>query len=93
MTKQQRKDAIADLGCIVCLNMGMGKTPAQLHHPYGHKGENDDIVLPLCYSHHQQGSKNNLFVSRHPWKKEFERRYGTEQELLEQVNAMLAIAK
>lgn len=89
MTKQQRKDRIANLGCIVCLNMGMGKTPAQLHHPYGRKGKNDEIVLPLCYSHHQQGSNNKLFVSRHPWKREFEQRYGTEAQLLEQLETLL----
>jgi len=30
-----------------------------------------------------------LWVSRHPWKKEFEKRYGTEQELLDQVKEIL----
>jgi hypothetical protein len=28
-------------------------------------------------------------VSRHPWKKEFEKRYGTELELLEQVKTLV----
>ena len=32
---------------------------------------------------------NGLWVSRHPWKKEFEKRYGTEQELLDQVKEIL----
>jgi hypothetical protein len=31
------------------------------------------------------GVKNAEYVSRHPWKKEFEKRYGTEWELFEQV--------
>jgi hypothetical protein len=34
------------------------------------------------------GENNQLLVSRHPWKKEFEKRYGTEWELLEQVQKL-----
>jgi hypothetical protein len=43
----------------------------------------------LCPTHHRLGIKTNLFVSRHPWKREFERRYGTEMELLDKVKALL----
>ena len=81
--------AVADLGCIVCQAMGLGITPAQIHHPFGRKNGNERKVIPLCYSHHQSGVKTELFVSRHPYKREFEKRYGTEQELLKQVEAML----
>ena len=84
------KSRVADLGCVVCRNMGLGKTPAQLHHPYGRKGAKDNVVLPVCFSHHQAGVNNALFVSRHPYKAEWVRRYGTEADLLKQVEALLA---
>ena len=50
-------------------------------------------VLPLCYRHHREGGNNELFASRHPYKKEFEKRYGTEEELLEKVEQLLQHTK
>jgi len=47
-------------------------------------------VLPLCFLHHQEGSDNCIYVSRHPNKTAFERRYGTEESLLKQVDELLA---
>jgi hypothetical protein len=82
-------DAVAALGCIVCANMNMGHTPAQIHHPWGRKGDNERKVIPLCYSHHQSGVNTVMYVSVHPHKKEWERRYGTEKELLAQFESLL----
>lgn len=58
MTKVQRhKDKVADLGCIVCRHLGLGKTPACLHHPREGQGRgqraSDWLVIPLCQEHHQ----------------------------------------
>lgn len=86
---QKHYAAVAALGCIPCLNMGMGFVQPQIHHPYGRKGENERKVYGCCYSHHQSQVNNKLFVSRHPWAREFARRYGTEAELLEQVDRLL----
>jgi len=45
-------------------------------------------VLPLCFEHHRMGSDKEP-ISRHPYKARFVKAYGTEQELLEQVNKLL----
>jgi hypothetical protein len=90
MNLKDHYSAVAEMGCIVCKMRGLGNTPAELHHPWGRKGDNERKVLPLCFSHHRSGVKTDLFVSRHPYKKEFERRYGTETELLAMVDKWLS---
>ena len=80
--------AVADLCCIVCRNEGIF-TEAQIHHPWGRKNGNEMKVIPLCPTHHQSGLKNPQFVSVHPWKRAFEARYGTEEELFRQVEGLL----
>lgn len=83
-------DAICMLGCIVCRNELLGRTPAEPHHLLrGGKRIDHFHTIPLCVSHHRAGICNGLFVSRHPYRREFERRYGTEQELLEQVRGLV----
>ena len=86
---EKHYQAVAALGCVVCKMMGMGFTPAELHHPYGRKGEHEKEVIPLCYSHHRAGFENKMVVSRHPYKKEFERRYGKESDLLAEVKRLI----
>jgi len=39
-------------------------------------------AIGLCPTHHRSGLNNVHVVSRHPWKREFESRYGTEEGLL-----------
>jgi hypothetical protein len=80
---------LQDIGCIVCLNTFGVRSEPDIHHILKGKGRIDDFhTLPLCPSHHRLGENNQLLVSRHPWKKEFEKRYGTEWELLEQVQKL-----
>lgn len=87
--EQQHMERVQALGCIVCRNSGLGVSPAEIHHVLkngrrmGHM-----FVLPLCWMHHRSG-ENSVWVSRHPHKREFERRYGTEKELLAQVEREL----
>ena len=77
---------LQQMGCICCLNtMGVKSEPDIHHIMHAGKRIDDFHTLPLCPSHHRLGLKNDLVVSRHPWKTEFEKRYGTEAELLEQV--------
>lgn len=83
---------VADIGCIVCLNTGMGKTPPEmtaLHHirtgyGVGQRAKNTE-VLPLCALHHQ-GPHG---VGYHAGAKTWEDNFGTEAELLEQVRLIL----
>jgi hypothetical protein len=77
---------LADIGCIVCLNTMGVRSPPDMHHIHLNGRRVDDYhTIPLCYIHHRSGINNQDHVSRHPWKKEFERRYGTEWDLYEQV--------
>ncbi len=76
-------DAIAGLGCVVCIKYLGVETPAAVHHmdgktkPYAHIK-----VLPLCKHHHQIKSNKGLWVSRHgDGRAAFEAEYGTEVEL------------
>ena len=79
--------SLQDLGCIVCLNEFGVRSPPDIHHIHknGNRRVDDYHTIPLCPNHHRSGVNNSMYVSRHPWKSEFEKRYGTEMELLEQV--------
>lgn len=44
----------------------------------------DDQTIPLCPTHHRLGQPPFFGVHSHP--KQFRERYGTETELLEEVN-------
>lgn len=79
-------ELLQEIGCIACLNDLQVRSDADIHHII-HAGKRiDDFhTIPLCPSHHRSGIDNKIATSRHPWKKEFEKRYGTEMELLDQV--------
>ena len=46
-------------------------------------------VLGLCPSHHRGGRNDAEIVSRHPWRRAFEKAYGTEMELLEKTRELV----
>jgi hypothetical protein len=79
-TKKEREhmDRVASLGCLVC------KRPANLHHirpkgtGIGRRSSHFEVV-PLCWDHHQGN------FSIHNRKKAFEKKYGTEKQMLKQV--------
>jgi len=84
IAEQRWMDAITDLGCIVCAREGRGYVPACVHHLLrGGRRIGHLHTIPLCPAHHSGGVCNDEYVSRHPFKREFERRYGTEEQLLE----------
>ncbi len=91
--------AVAALGCIVCRNAGMGATPATAHHincqGWGMKSS-DFETIPLCPIHHQYGDGTEKYkghISVHRGLESFERRYGTERELLGQTLRELGVAE
>jgi len=92
-TAEERRwlDAICQLGCIVCLREHGVYSPAVPHHidgktkPGAHK-----LTIPLCYPHHQGGKDCAEYTSRHPHKARFERRHGTENELLTYCQELVA---
>lgn len=74
MTKAEREylSRVAALGCIIC------GAPASIHHVrrYGETRKHSKIV-PLCHSHHQGAEGIHTLGKR-----EFERRYMTQDAML-----------
>jgi hypothetical protein len=91
MTKKAWLRSISDLGCIVCLNEYGIKSDPDIHHILKSGRKIDDLhTIPLCPTHHRLGVNNDQAVSRHPWRREFELRYGTEMELLANTKNLIA---
>ena len=92
-TKEERAwmGAISRLGCIVCRIQGRGYVPAAVHHLLsGDRRKGHRWTIPLCDpGHHQNAPMGSGEVSRHPNRAEFERRYGTELELLAETRALI----
>jgi hypothetical protein len=71
------------VGCIACAIDGHFNDYSSVHHvdgrtkPWAHW-----FVLPLCGGHHQDGTGMPGLIAIHPWKAQFEARYGTQEELL-----------
>lgn len=77
-------DSISQFPCCVC-----GAKPVAVHHILsGGRRIGHHMTLPLCGLHHASGRNDAEVVSRHPWRKEFERRYGKELELHAMVKAL-----
>lgn len=83
-------NAVANLGCIVCRNERLGQSPAEIHHIRSGQGMSQRAsnydVIPLCHIHHRTGGYGVAF---HAGKKVFESKYGTERELLSQVEGLI----
>ena len=75
---------LAALGCVACMREGVFEPDVSIHHVDGRtKPGCHQQVLPLCASHHQDGTgKNPHYIAVHPWKARFEARFGTQQELM-----------
>ncbi|EGT0647627.1 DUF968 domain-containing protein [Citrobacter braakii] len=77
---------VAGLGCIVCKNLKLGETPADIHHirtgqGVGQRADNFKVI-PLCSIHHRQGGHG---IAIHAGRQSWENNFGTETELLVQV--------
>jgi len=73
---------VANYGCSICGGI------AEIHHTGTHMGggRNHDNIIPLCHIHHRTGGHG---VALHAGKKEWERLYGTEEEMLDTVRLLL----
>jgi len=89
--EKEHLNKVADLGCIVCRNLGFYGTPAEIHH-IGNgtmaKRASNYEVIPLCHIHHRTGNNG---VAVHSGRKAFEANFGTEKELLKQVKGLLNV--
>lgn len=93
MTKDERFSRIADLGCIVCKEFYFVQSPCAVHHLVGldfrcsGKKASWENTIGLCGRHHQYGTKEHPAIHSHP--EEFERRFGTQSDLLKITNDLL----
>lgn len=76
-------DRVASLGCIICT------APATIHHTgtYMGGGRNHMKVIPLCWPHHL-GPEG--IDGKRMGKRQWETKYGTEQDLLALTRTALA---
>ena len=79
MTRAQRHmQRVASIGCILCRKLGLGETPAEVHHCFDSAARSDFLVIPLDPEHHRGPTGFHGLGER-----EFNRRYKTtEAELL-----------
>ena len=78
---------VAALGCIVCRNEGFGHSQPTLHHVRIRGAKTDNMkVIPLCPPHHlQQFGPDAFHFDSRGWQE----RFGTQEELLEQIRELL----
>ena len=87
MIKDEKKhyDKLSQLGCIVCRREGWGYSPPHIHHIRHGVGLSQrshfSLTIPLCPNHHQNGGYG---IALHAGQKEFERKFGSEVELLQE---------
>lgn len=85
--------ALASLGCIACRLDGRHNPIVSIHHIDGRTRPGAHLrVLPLCAGHHQDGTGIPGLIAVHPWKRRFEDRYGSQDQLLERCHELLAQA-
>jgi hypothetical protein len=93
--RKARFDRLVEIGCIACLrdpDLGFWVEPEIHHlkgHPYSSMGKRaaDEYTIPLCAIHHRHGAWGHPGYHQSP--RAFERKYGTQAELLAAVEAML----
>ena len=87
--ESRHMNKVASMGCIVCVNLDLGETPAEIHH-IGNgtmsKRATNYETIPLCHIHHRTGGYG---VAVHSGRVQWESNFGTEQELLRQTNEWL----
>lgn len=80
--EQAYMDAVASIGCIICLLYLHLESPAEIHHTEGRTDEGCHfLILPLCPPHHRWPG-NGKYVSRADGKKAFEEAYMPEKDLM-----------
>ena len=83
----KRYRMLQDLGCICCRKLGYEGVPSDIHHVLGHGYKNNDRTIPLCAAHHRAVEWTPAHgPSLAQGSKPFEERWGSEEELLREVD-------
>lgn len=53
MNAKQYMAEVAQMPCILCEHLGLGESPAEVHHLFSADRRSDWHVAPLCYEHHR----------------------------------------
>jgi len=70
---------IASLGCSLCRHLGLGETPAEIHHIRRNATKRSNSpVIPLCREHHRGDSGVHALGK----KGKFEACYGIDEQTL-----------
>lgn len=92
VTKAESKwmEKISAFGCIVCYRLGVrNRRTAAVHHILnGNKHKGHLFTIPLCDPGHHKNPLSG-HVSRHPNKLRFERVYGSEMGMLEEIKRLI----
>jgi len=85
-------DDITQIGCVVCRLEMETFSFAEVHHLDGKVKPDAHLnSIPLCFYHHRGGQDNEMYTARHPFKKRFIDRYGTEEWLLDATQQMVEV--
>jgi len=83
----ERFEKLVQIGCVACIFLGYGPSPAAIHHIRRHGGKRDhQKTIPLCAKHHQTGGKG---VAVHSGRKAFTEAITSEERLLEITNELI----
>lgn len=91
-TKLEREwlSMVASYGCIACRKEGITDVPACVHHIIsGGRRMGHLFTIGLCYDHHQGDGRQ--VPSVHYQKRTFVQRYGSERELLAELQVALGV--
>jgi len=84
---KERLTKIAAMKCIACSKAGLKQLfRTEVHHLIGYgigKKASDLFTIPLCSFHHRLGNKGEAI---HSGKVSFENNFGTQEELLKEIN-------
>jgi hypothetical protein len=77
-------------GCAACKADGSGYVFPEVHHILSGGVRMGHLhTIPLCSGHHRDGAGIPGLIARHPWRKRFEAKYGTEASLLQALRSEL----
>ena len=79
--EKRHLDRVARSGCALCHHLGLGETPAEVHHPRFSEGMGQRashwLAIGLCSEHHRGKTGLHGLGTR-----EFERRYKVSEAVL-----------
>lgn len=88
--QQERFKKLHELGCICCKKLGFWQFPEIHHIVEGMRRLGHDWTLPLCKMHHRDRGLSDFWgPSIADGSKAFAKRWGTQRELLREVNNLI----